>query len=250
MSDYALLGALFLFFRSYTFNTNLYLLLILKCLPVLLTSYSTYQKNKVMGYGFLFCAIGDLFLQLDDTLHYDLYFIIGLISFLIGHHIFTIAFRLQKCNSISPYAMIFRTVLLAIMILVLKPVVTAINLTGDSVLACAVVYYGCAIGLMADASYSVYYSYNNSYALYGSLIFVLSDSLLAFHKFVFELDFLGGTTAVLFTYYLAIGLLCRATYELQPSSKQHALVTCSWYYLLAGPGVGIGKLRKNNKFVR
>ena len=82
MSDYALLGALFLFFRSFTFNTNLYLLLILKCLPVLLTSYSTYQKNKVMGYGFLFCAIGDLFLQLDDTLHYDLYFIIGLISFL------------------------------------------------------------------------------------------------------------------------------------------------------------------------
>ncbi len=248
--DYAWLGLLFLFFRSYTFHTNLYLLLILKCLPVLLTSYSTFQKNKVMGYGFLFCAIGDLFLQLDDSLHFDLYFIIGLVSFLIGHHIFTLAFRLQKCKNISPYAMVFRTILLVIMVLVLKPVVTAINLTGDSVLAVAVVYYGCAISLMADASFSIYHSYGNTYALLGSLVFVLSDSLLAFHKFVFELNALGGTTAVLFTYYLAIGLLGKATYELQPKSKQLAYKNCSWYYLLAGPGVGIGKLRKNNKFIR
>ncbi|WP_341201466.1 lysoplasmalogenase [Planomicrobium okeanokoites] len=119
--------------------------------------------------GLIFCSIG------DATLHW---FIIGLSAFLIGHLFYIAAFltqwkyNLYRLLSILPLGIF--GLLMGIRMM------GALQAGGDDALIMPVLFYISAIILMAWSAFMT----GNRWLIIGSLLFVASDSVLAWNMFV------------------------------------------------------------------
>ena len=138
-------------------------------------------KKKWILIGLFFSWLGDLFLLLDSKV--TIFFIAGLVSFLITH-IFYILYFLSIENS-AP-SLLKKQPLLIVLILCYGSalVVLLFPYLGD--LKIPVIVYATVICSMLLSSLHIYYKTKkpaNLFFFLGAALFVISDSLLAVNKF-------------------------------------------------------------------
>lgn len=150
---------------------------------------SFYEKAVLAG--LIFSTFGDVFLIKDDR-----FFIHGLISFLIGHICYIVAFW---TNPNLPSGLIYLVYILFFLSILWKSLGS---------LKIPVIVYATAIALMSWMALSRYLQLNDNktlLALFGSIFFVASDSLLAYNKFKSPIPL--SAIWVLGTYFLAQWLI-------------------------------------------
>ncbi len=155
--------------------------------------------------GLAFAALGDFFLMLPSD-----YFIAGLVCFLITHciYIYALCRDARFAAHKGPFA-VFAIAALAIMIGLWTSLPVALKIP--------VIIYAAAIGVMAAQSMSRALGtatetpgrYAAWLAAAGGLFFMVSDTLLAYGRFSFDIPLNG--LWVLSTYYTAQFLFARST---------------------------------------
>ena len=138
------------------------------------------QRNYILA-ALFFSFLGDIFLMLDDK--QPLFFIAGLISFLITHILYIIYFLALKPFRRSlikahPYLPVLIIVYGAVLVYFLYPSL--------GVLKIPVMLYAAIICTMLVCSIHIYKRVSTTSGqqlIMGALLFVVSDSLLAIHKF-------------------------------------------------------------------
>jgi uncharacterized membrane protein YhhN len=157
---------------------------------------------KLIFTGLVFCLVGDILL-LDDSR-----FILGLIAFLIAHLIFSYAFYSRNKASDKPRIR-FISLLPFLFIgggyyLYLLPNLGSIEIP--------VAVYISVIVLMSWQAAELYIGHKSRAhlaILSGARFFLISDSVLAFNKFVNGFEY--SSVAILLTYWLAITLFAYST---------------------------------------
>lgn len=148
-----------------------------------------YQKAILIG--LIFSTIGDIFLIKQDR-----FFVQGLVSFLLGHICYIIAFWTSP-NSISG---LFYAVYVVFFLSILWKHLGKLQFP--------VVFYSLVLAVMSWMAVSLYLESQNNKTLsafLGSIVFIVSDSLLAFNKF--KTPFRLAHLWILATYFLAQWLI-------------------------------------------
>ncbi len=173
--------------------------LVSKVLPILILLYGLWKLTKFSdlffrlgGFAIGFSFLGDFFLALPDPK----YFVPGLGSFLIAQVCYGIAFGLKRevhwAKSLPFF--LFGVAFLSI----LYPVLGSLKIP--------VAIYTLAICFMGWKSWVIYGK--GGLFLWGALVFISSDSLIAYSMFLNpELDRKIASFAIMGTYYLAQFLL-------------------------------------------
>lgn len=183
------MSILYIFFIP---DDPLWFKLIFKLIPmILIFLYAVLrlpkQKLKIHWLiltGLVFCAIG------DATLHW---FVIGLSAFLIGHLFYTAAFlsqwKFNRYRILTILPLIFYGFIMG------SRLVEALEVSGDTSLIVPVLLYISAIMLMVWAAIMT----GNRWLITGSLLFVASDSVLAWNMFVSPVEY--SHLLIMSTYY-------------------------------------------------
>ena len=173
---------------QYIFKPLTMLAIILSAIFNISSPATFYQKMIIIG--LIFSTVGDIFL-IDSRR-----FIQGLVSFLLAHICFIIAF--------------FSTPNLPSLIYYLAYVAFFLSILWKHLgsLKIPVLVYSLALALMSWFALSRYFELNdqkNMFAFLGSVSFVASDSLLAFNKFKSSFPF--SEILILSTYFTAQWLI-------------------------------------------
>jgi len=173
-------------------------------LPFLLVLYvkSVSKRNRIYIMALIFSFFGDVFLLFSG----ELYFIIGLVSFLITHFLFIkiVVGEIQK----TPIVRIILSAILFFMVFSLL-IFFLKNSLGE--LLIPVIIYGLVISTFGAVSLIDYLNKNSKKSLLmliGASVFIVSDAVLAINKFyesahLFEI-------IVMITYVLAQYLIYRS----------------------------------------
>ena len=242
--------------------------LLTKCLPILLCCILSYKARKDatiiqakdrkkgdfyafyatnLGIGMLLSAIGDACLFLDDQVpggdpsKPSPFFLFGLFAFLCGHIQYIKIFYVSaghvkhQIRYTIPFMLFFMTIMFPLF-----------DVIWDTALYFPVIIYGCIIATMAYMGFHWYWhalgddaprdglssvSTRSKRAFIGAVFFCLSDSVLAWNKFVPKLleqtassipighvlPFIGITSisahdVVMVTYYIAQGLIASSAF--------------------------------------
>ena len=168
--------------------------LLFKLIPMWLIIYFAYlqqpageRNNKgLILTGLFFCMLG------DGLLHW---FIVGLSFFLIGHLIYIAGF-LKKWN-FSKLRLLSILPLLVFDFIMGQKLINALQDAGNDGLIIPVVIYIGAISFMAWAAFMT----GNLYAIIGSLLFVISDTILSWNMFISNVP--NSHFLIMSTYYAA-----------------------------------------------
>ncbi|MGV3697889.1 lysoplasmalogenase [Flavobacterium sp.] len=172
-------------------------------LPILfyaVVNSAHFETKKWLLAALLFCWIGDCVLLF--THKGELYFILGLVSFLIAHVLFIVLFIKQKSANQSFKKSLFwigfvaATIYLATMLSFLLPSL------GD--LRFPVIAYALTITIMLKTALKGTFDWNGKskhIVFLGAALFVLSDSLLAIDKF--HTSFESASYFIMITYLMA-----------------------------------------------
>ncbi|GGG73045.1 lysoplasmalogenase [Paenibacillus radicis (ex Gao et al. 2016)] len=175
--------------------------LLFKLIPMwLIIAYACLQfpqKRKrshwLLLSGLFFCMLGDGLL---------VWFIVGLAAFLIGHlfYLFTFVsvwrYSLLRLLTIIPLSLYG--------VLMASRLLPAVKAGGDDALVIPVLIYLIVISLMCWAAIMT----GNKLAMWGSILFVISDSVLAWNMFVS--DIAHSSIYIMTTYYGAQFLIARS----------------------------------------
>lgn len=151
------------------------------------------RYHSLIIIGLFFCMMGDGLLR---------WFVIGLSAFLIGHLFYSAAFlsrwrfswlRLCTVIPIILYLAVFG-----------NKILSSVSANGDHMLIIPLIAYMIIISLMGWSALMT----GNRWAIIGSLLFIISDSLLSWLLFVGEIA--HGGQLVMLTYYSAQFLLARS----------------------------------------
>jgi len=149
--------------------------------------------------GLVFALIGDIFLMLPRER-----FVAGLVSFLIAHLFFILAFT-------EKHGFYWNWIYLIPVLLYFSVFINVLTKhTGKMTLP--VIIYSLVILLFVWQAVSRYISYPETlvaFGMYGAILFVLSDSLLAYDKFVKSFSWARGVVMVLYwtaLYFLALSV--------------------------------------------
>ena len=168
--------------------------LLFKLIPMVLIIFYAYKqlprKRKITHWlimiGLFICMIG------DGTLRW---FIVGLSAFLIGHLFYIAGFLMQYKFSVIRFLAIIPLIVFCVVIG--NKLVTNLNITGNETLIIPVLFYITAIALMLFLAIMT----GNIWVSVGSILFVISDSILAWNKFIDPVVFSGQL--IMITYYSA-----------------------------------------------
>lgn len=179
---------------------------------LILETYSSenFKTKNLLLSALVFSWIGDIILMFADK--GELYFIFGLVSFLIAHIIFILLFTKQEkentsTNKLFWIGLIIVGIYLFGMLSLLYPSL------GD--LKIPVTVYAITISTMLLMAIKGYFNWkkpNNLTVLLGALIFVSSDSILAINKFHSELPKSGFL--IMITYIVAQFLITKGILSL------------------------------------
>lgn len=149
-----------------------------------------FSSKKILTIALLFSWIGDVILMFADR--GELYFIFGLVAFLISHIVYIILFsKQQKTRSIeskSKYrvGISFILVYFAAMVFTLFPKLGPLKIP--------VLVYAIVISTMLYFAFKgsfIWTKLPNNPILLGAIFFVTSDSILAFNKFYSPIPFVS-----------------------------------------------------------
>jgi len=186
---------------------------LIKCFPVWYLAHAVGRGNsftKYIFFGLCASSVGDFTLELASLKRVgispdlcDGAFLFGLVSFLIAHLLYVRAFMrgtdATESGKGEKALLCFGTGGL---------IVATLWGSLPSGLKVPVVLYGLAISSMAFyALRQPVGSASSQFAVAGSVIFIVSDTVLAFNKFLFKGDWTGATSAIMLTYYSAQYLL-------------------------------------------
>lgn len=181
-------------------------------LPFLLLAvyfYKRFSTKKILLIALTFSWIGDIILMFANK--GELYFIAGLIAFLLSHIFYIILFSKQLKIYLKKSKIIFwvgvTTIVfyLTVMMLILLPSLGGLKIP--------VFVYALTISIMLLFALKGFLNWQkpaNSYILIGAAVFVASDSILAFDKFHAPLQynsFLIMATYLLAQYLIVVGIL-------------------------------------------
>jgi uncharacterized membrane protein YhhN len=152
--------------------------------------------------GLTFCMFGDGLL---------VWFIVGLTAFLIGHLFYSAAFLSRWKFSLLRFLMIIPITLYGFIIG--KEIINAILLDGNNALVLPVSFYIIVISLMAWSAIMT----GNKWAIAGSILFVISDSILSWNMFVSDITHSG--VLIMTTYYGAQFLIATSIRNVEPDKK-------------------------------
>ena len=167
------------------------LVMVFKLIPMLLILILAImtKASNIIPYkaliiiALIFCAFGDYTIQ---------WFIIGLSCFLVGHLFYIRAFLSAKESS-SP---LWITICLSIYGLAMMIWIGGSLFKEDNyILALAVVLYIIVILIMGWSSFRT----GSKLAIFGALLFIISDSILAINKFMFPVTY--SHQLIMLTYY-------------------------------------------------
>jgi len=190
--------------------------ILFKLIPMLLIicyAYLQFPSKKSMTpwiilIGLCFCMFGDGLLR---------WFVVGLSAFLIGHLFYLTGFLRRWHFSKARLAMIVPLALYAFIIS--REIVAALLRDGNNALVIPVLLYITVISCMAWAAIMT----GNKWAIIGSLLFVVSDSILSWNMFVSTVPFSGPL--IMTTYYTAQFLIARSIRSLVIDNSQTVVRT-------------------------
>lgn len=172
-------------------------------LPFLLFAvvrFGKFSSQKWLLTALLFCWIGDVVLLFANR--NELYFIIGLVFFLVGHLSYITLFVQQKKDHNGNKSPLFWIMILVVlfylksMLALLFPTLGALKIP--------VTLYATTISAMLIIALLGYFSWKELgkyFILIGAVCFVISDSLLAINKFNTPLPF--ASFWIMLTYLMA-----------------------------------------------
>jgi uncharacterized membrane protein YhhN len=213
-----------LFLKSYIGLSIVYLLIIFSgqaqiawfikpfLLPFLLLGvffYGNFASKKFLLTALAFSWIGDIILLFADR--DEMYFISGLIAFLISHVVYIITFSKQLKIRNRKNKAVFWIGVTVIIVYLLTMLTILLPSLGD--LKIPVFVYALVISTMllfAFKGFLIWEEPANWYILLGAIIFVSSDSILAFDKFHAPIvlnSFLIMITYLIAQYLIVVGIL-------------------------------------------
>lgn len=157
-------------------------------------------------------SIGLFVCMLADGLIY--WFIIGLITFLIGHVWYIFAFRHIKVTAIPKWGVVL---LIAYGIAMAIWIAGTLWTKGDTILAVAVIFYIVVILLMGWNAFQT----ANKFAIVGAILFIFSDSTLAINRFIFDIPF--SDALIMISYYSAQFLFALSVYAHYSATRKNLL---------------------------
>lgn len=163
------------------------------------------QYKGLIITGLFFCMLG------DGSLHW---FLIGLSCFLVGHIIYIVGFL--KKWTFSTFRLLSILPLLAFDFFMGEKLINALQLSGKDELIVPVIFYVGAISTMAWAAFMT----GNLYAIVGSLLFVISDTILSWNMFISDVP--HSHILIMTTYYAA--QYCIASSIKRPSVQRGTMV--------------------------
>ncbi|MCK1985253.1 MULTISPECIES: lysoplasmalogenase [Peribacillus] len=183
-------GLLYIFFIP---EEPLMIKIMFKVIPmllILLYAYTTVgRRNRyqtLILLGLFFCMLGDGLL---------IWFVIGLSAFLIGHLFYISAFFRLWSFSWLRFATIVPICIYSTWIG--REIVHSLIEKGEHTLIIPVICYVTVISLMGWAAFMT----GNTAAIIGGVLFVISDSILSWNKFIDDVAYSGPL--IMLTYYAA-----------------------------------------------
>ena len=152
--------------------------LLIPILSSLVLFEKEFPTKKILLTALFFSWVGDVVLLFADK--GTIFFIIGLVSFLVAHLLYILLFmKLQKVKTTKylPYSIL-------VLVYLFRLLSFLWNDLGE--LKIPVILYACILSTMllfAIKGKFVWEKHNGNYILFGAIFFVLSDSLLAINKF-------------------------------------------------------------------
>jgi len=143
--------------------------------------------HKFMLTGLIFCMLGDGFIAVS--------FIAGLGAFLIGHLFYMAGFFMKKTGSPLKLATVIPLGIYSFFIG--RELVDSLIKGGDQALMIPVIFYILVISIMLFSAILT----GNKWAILGSFLFVISDSILSWNLFVTDISYSG--VWIMTTYYSA-----------------------------------------------
>lgn len=171
--------------------------------------HSKFPSRKTLLTALFFSWMGDVLLLFDDIA--EIYFILGLLAFLISHISYCVLFNKQIVGEIQINKIFFGigSIIIAVyltgMVLFLMP-----NL-GD--LKIPVIIYAAVISTMLLFAFNgslIWQKPGSLYVFAGAVVFVASDSILAFNKFhavIEKSSFFIMLTYLMAQYLIVVGIL-------------------------------------------
>ena len=150
----------------------------------LYTSTGLQGNTLWFGLGILFSLAGDVLLMLAR----ERFFLFGLVAFLFAHIVYTTGFR-DALTFTNVWSLILLVIIAINISRLLRRIVETMRLKGQDKLVLPVVIYGMVISVMLYAAISTIYdpAWTTRAAFFvsvGAFLFVASDVILAWNKFV------------------------------------------------------------------
>jgi uncharacterized membrane protein YhhN len=165
------------------------------------------QSNAFwFGLGIFSSLVGDVLLMLS----LEQFFLWGLVAFLFTHIFYTIGFR-DAATEVNTWSLIWLVLIAISVSRLLRRITGAMRAQGQDKLILPVIVYGAVISVMLYASISTIYDQDwktsaSFFVSLGAILFVVSDVLLAWNKFVSPLK--NGRVWNILLYHLGqIGLI-------------------------------------------
>ncbi|WP_428229190.1 lysoplasmalogenase [Flavobacterium sp.] len=213
-----------IFFKIYILLSILYLLILLSgyenldlfLKPVLVPLlgfgvyfYRKFPSRNILLTAIIFSWIGDVLLLFADMA--EIYFILGLVAFLIAHLAYCVLFNKQITGEIQINKFLFGIGSLTIAFYLIGIVLVLMPNLGD--LKIPVIIYAAVISTMLLFAFNGYLIWKKPGALYiflGAIAFVVSDSTLAINKFhtpIEKSSFFIMLTYLVAQYLIVMGIL-------------------------------------------
>ncbi|OIV41764.1 lysoplasmalogenase [Flavobacterium johnsoniae] len=213
-----------IFFKIYIAFSTIYILILylgyesLDCflkpalIPLLILGVyfsKKFRTQNILLTALLFSWIGDVVLLFADIA--EIYFILGLVSFLLSHLLYLVLFNKQIKEKIKRNAVIFMIGSILIGCYLIGMLSVLLPSLGD--LKIPVVVYASIISIMLLFAYNgllIWKKPANQYVFFGALFFVISDSILALNKFhtpIKKSSFIIMLTYLVAQYLIVIGIL-------------------------------------------
>lgn len=199
-------------------NLNFFLKPIL--IPILIFGvyfYKNFPTKNILLTALIFSWIGDVILLFSDIS--EIYFILGLISFLISHIVYCILFNRQTKRNLKKksIAIGIGTILIACYLIGMLSVL--LPSLGD--LKIPVIVYASVISIMLLFAYNGLLNWNepgNKLVFSGAVVFVISDSILAINKFYNPIE--KSSFFIMLTYLVAQYLIVIGILKLNPKNVE------------------------------
>lgn len=168
-----------------------------------------FPSQNILLSALAFSWIGDVILLFSDIA--EIYFILGLISFLLSHLFYCVLFNRQNKEKIKRNAVIFVIGSILIAFYLIGMLSVLLPALGD--LKIPVIVYASVISIMLLFAYNgllIWKKNANQYVFTGAVFFVISDSILALNKFdapIQKSSFIIMLTYLVAQYLIVTGIL-------------------------------------------